>query len=480
MGKKSKSSSSGDKWGQDQHVSRLSKKIDKQKKSEEERGEEESESTKKAIKGYHRSMHLSHDNYEKREEHKLRLHISKVKREIEAIRRKLRAWDDRSERAERKKKREEEEKKRKKEEEEAQPGFKRKRTGRLGPETWKLRGGARPAYEVYEFDTRYVDPYIKAHKDALEKNQRSVNAFHVCKGKFGKDKDDDGKNISQSSLLIQECRTFLSLSMQLAGLCLEAKKFKSARETLLEVIELEGTVTLFPITNARCKLMRMYLDANRPDSARRMWEKLPSDYSSVWIRYSAALLEFVSWKILEEKGSDEKSSEKLLVQAIRGNVYCAYYIAFNETFHQVMEYTDEVEDAEDGTLEQAIEYCNSEEMGNWLGTEGAVDWIKALIIETLNSNQKESDDEDIDTETLRLGDLEWEQRLAALEKEFEENSDRNSNGGKRDDDDDNDDDLPTNEDDNEGHEEIDLLMYTGMFRTGMDMHLDSLSSQIQR
>jgi hypothetical protein len=464
MGKKSKSSSSGDKWGQERHVSRLNKKIDKINKLEEKNGIDDEE--KKSIKGYHRSMLLSHDNYEKREEGKLRLHISKVKREIEAKRKRLKAWDDVSERAALKKRLEEERKKRKREEEEAIPGFKRKRTGRLGPETWKLRGGARPAHEVYEFDTRYVDPHVKAHKDALDKSQRSINAFHVCKGKFGKEVDDNNRKIEFSLMMIQECRAFLGLSMQLAQLCLEAKKFKSARETLLEVIELEGTTALSPITSARCKLMRMYLEANRPDSARRLWERLPSNYSSVWIRYSAALLEFVSWKVLGEKGSDEKSAEKLLVQAIRANLYCAYYIAFNDTFHQVMEYTDDVEDAEDSTLEQAIEYCNSEEMGNWLGTGGAVDWIRDMILRT--SNSKEEIDEQ-DSDCLQIQDLEWEQKLATLEKEYEENNELGQEESVESVDEDADDDADG--------VNVDLLMYTGMFRTAMDMHLDSVSTK---
>jgi hypothetical protein len=490
MGKRSKSSSSGEKWGSERHISRLNKKIDKLKKMEQKQeqttngsddepeeppSKSKSKSKYKAVKGYHRSMLLSHDNYEKREEGKLRLHISKVKRQIEGKRRRLQAWDDKSELDAHKKQLEEDRKRREREEEEAQPGYKRKRRMRLGPETWKLRGAARPAQEVYDFDTRYVDPHVKAHKDALEKAQRSINAFHVCKGKFGKEVEDNGDKIPFSSLLIQECRAFLALSMQLAQLCLEGKKFKSARETLLEVIDLEGETTLYPITNARCKLMRMYLEANRPDSARRLWEKLPSDYASVWIRYSAALLEFVSWKVLEEKGSDKNSAEKKIVQAIRANVYCAYYIAFHETFHQVMEYTDEVEDAEDGTLEQAIEYCNSEEMGNWLGTEGAVEWVQDIILRTLYSEGRAEDDDDEESESLQKEDLEWEQKLATMEKDFEENNASNQNKGSAEEAEEYEED-----EDESGGPNVDLLMFTGMFRTAMDMHLDGLSSQLQK
>jgi hypothetical protein len=255
--------------------------------------------------------------------------------------------------------------------------------------------------------------------------------------------------------------------MQYALLNLEARKFKSARETLLEIIELEGVNTLKPLTNARCRLMRMYLEANRPDSARRLWEKLPTYYSSIWIRYSAALLEFVSWKILEEKGSSEESAKKLLAQAIRSNVYCAYYIAFHETFQQVMEYTDEVEDAEDGTLDQAIEYYNSEEMGNWVGTEGAVEWIRSVILEILDGD----DDPESDEIGLKKSDLEWEEKLVKVEKDYEvmaSAEDKNEDEVEED--------SISEKEDLEGNgeaSEVDFLMFTGMFRTGMDMLTDS-------
>ena len=543
MAKKGKSRGS-ENWGHDQHASRLAQKIDRQNATkatpaEQQEQEQQSEGngngngngkTKAAApKGYHRSKILSHDNFEKRQEGKLRLHISRTKRELTTLRTRLQAWDNVSEHASLKKLKLEEQKKRKREEEENAPGFVKKRKGRLGPETWKLRGPARPAWEVYDFDTRYVDPFIKAHQEALTKAKRCVNAFHVCKGSFGKhaadtdnndnndddnstdDDDDDNAGSSgndknananaHSPLMIESCRKFLSLSMQYALLNLEAKKYKSARETLLEIVQLEGLQTLKPLTNARCRLMRMYLEANRPDSARRLWEKLPSNYASVWIRYSAALLEYVSWKILEEKGSSEGSAMELLKEAIRGNVYCAYYLAYHETFHQVMEYTEEVEDAEDGTLEQAIEYCHSDEMGNWAGTEGAVEWIRGCILESLNrkdgddkdgDGDDDGDDEDTDdtddtddeeqTSCLTKKDVEWEENLATAEKKYEDMkmtmaASRDGDGSDQEQDEEQDQAPEQKEDQeeqgNEDASEVDLLMFTGMFRTGMDMLSDS-------
>jgi hypothetical protein len=280
------------------------------------------------------------------------------------------------------------------------------------------------------------------------------------KGNFGLLPSDEGHH-NASELLIQTCRQYLSSSMQYALLNMEAKRLKTARQIFNDIIDLEGAESLSPMTNARCRLMRMYLDANRPDSARRLWERLPSDYSSVWIRYSAALMEFVSWKVLNENGSTQETATKLLAQAIRSNVFCALYISFHDTFQQVMEYTDDVEDAEDGSLEQAIEYCNSEQMGNWLGSDGAVEWIREEVLRALNSHVAE---EDILHEDLSRNDLEWESRLGFLESQFD-NERQNSLFSSE-----------TNQEslrNPEEEEEVDTIMFAGMFRTCMDMLSDA-------
>jgi len=67
-------------------------------------------------------------------------------------------------------------------------------------------------------------------------------------------------------------------------------------------------------------------------------------------------------------------------------------------------YTEEVEDTEDGTLEQTIEYCHLEEMGNWAGMEGDVEFIRGSILESLNGKDgndhgdKDGNDDDTDDE----------------------------------------------------------------------------------
>ena len=218
----------------------------------------------------------------------------------------------------------------------------------------------------------------------------------------------------------------------------------------MEILDLEGDGDNDdpPLSTARCKLMQMYLGTNRPDSARSLWERLPKD-RSVWIRYSAALIEFVSWNLLHEKESTEVSAEALLVQAIQANVFCAYYIAYHDTFSHVVEFVEDVEDAEDGTVEQAIEYCNSEQMSHWIGTEGAIDWIRSFLLQAIKSKSTSKSGQ------LSMNDVDWESKLCEIELQ---------EGDKANDHDD--------EQEEDVDREPDTIMYAGMFRTAMDMLTD--------
>ena len=420
---------------------------------------------------------LSHDTADKIDAGKLRLHITKTKRVVETERERLRAWDDVEER----RRAAEEERKRREEAERAEAELaggggnpKKKRKGRAGPETWMLRGAARPAWEVYDFDTRYVDPHLKEHEEARAKASRVRNLLSLYRGRFGemKNDDDDANGSSTTDYPPQPyCRNFLALLMQLGHLCVEAKKFKMAREAFLEVMELEGTgEDSVVVTTARSRLMRMYLEANRPESARRLWERLPHD-NSAWLRYSAALIEYVSWRLLEEEGSSRSSAEDLLCMAIAASPFCAYNIAFRGTFERVMEYGDELEDEDPGSLQEAIEYTHSEQMGSWLGTEGAAEWIQGVVLRLLNGGRSAINSDVAEEARTQLQS--WEALLARIEKDFEateKDNKKEETGGTVDDD-------RSEEEDNDSEdynpEEADLLMYTGMFRTAMDMLTDA-------
>jgi len=85
-------------WGRDRHDARLNRKLQKQNEDGSDQEEVEDDEptqrpskkrSKKVKGGYDRSVHLSHDNCEKKEQTKLRLHISKVKRYIQVLRERL-------------------------------------------------------------------------------------------------------------------------------------------------------------------------------------------------------------------------------------------------------------------------------------------------------------------------------------------------------------------------------------------------------
>ena len=427
-GKRNRTGGDTEAWSASDHLIRKAKQELKQNQKQEERAR--------------RSALLTRDSKEKREEGKLRLHIKRVQRQLDKLRERLESWDDVEEKRLLEQLKAEEERKR---QEALEP---KKKKGRKGPETWKLKGAARPAWQVYDFDTRYVDPHIKAHEEAKKKAKRCRNILSTCKGKFG----EEEKGVPQP-----HCREFLSLLMQLGNLARQANQLKTARQAFLECIELDSSEN--PVTPARCQLMRLYMDANRPDSARRLWERLPSDDPSVWIRYSAALVEYVSWKLLGEEGSSQETAETLLTRAIRANVFCAYYLGFFDTFSEVMDYVDEIEDAdEEQPLEEAIEYCNSEQMGAWQGTDGAMEWVRDFVLSGLHSHS-------VSDEKLSSSDLEWRDKLSEIRRDYEasegqSNRDIDESGGLVDNDSD-----PSEDNDSVA----DVAMFAGMFETAMEM-----------
>lgn len=358
-----------------------------------------------------RRRKLTHETREKRDHIRLKLHITKVNRELAKLKERLERWDDVEE------KRKITESKLK--EEEAQ---KPKSTKvRKGPETWQLRGAARPASEVYDFDVRYEDPHIEALDKAKERASRQVNLLAKYRGFF-----------SQSTHVPPQGREYLSLLMQRGHLSRENRQFKTAREAWLECIDLEGDE---PITTARDDLMRMYMDLRKRPAALRLGERFAEDQST-WIRFSTALA------ALQEEAP---GASLHLESAIRSNVLCAYYLAYYETFHDIMEYTEEIEESDDpqSSLEEAIEYCSC----------SAKDWTKGnhhLCVRDAIQRALESLHEN-----LRPIDVDWKERLEQLHKDWM------SRTGT----------AKIKDDDPLGPEkgEVDLGMFIGMYRTAMEI-----------
>lgn len=387
----------------------------------------------KTVKQQDRTALLTHNTREKREAAKLKLHLTKTQRAVTDLKHRLEHWDP-VEEAARKKKRlllEEEEQKRLLESSDG-PALVLKKRGRKGPETWKLRGAARPAWEVYDFDTRYVDPFIAAHTAAAERANRSQNLLALHRGRLVC--DDQAPD---------EAREYLGMLMQLGYLSQEAKQYRSARDAWLECVELEGSVA--PATAARESLMRMYVDLKRYDAAYRLGERFQSD-DSCMIRYSMAL-------VACQLSKDE--TDAVMLQAVKSNIFTAYYLCYYETFASVMEYTEELQDSEDepqSSFEEALEYCSSNHAALWRKTDGAMNTLKRI----LNDRSK-----------LDPADVEWSDRLAQIEAQFQGRR-RAADGS-----DDGDDDDGSDEDSEDGSPRVDLPMFVGMFRTAMDMLIDS-------
>lgn len=398
---------------------------------------------------------LSHETKEKRDEIKLKLHLTRVRRELESLKNRLEAWDPVEEK--KRKEREEEEEKRR-QAAAVEPVTKKRRLNVPQPETWKLKGAARPAWQVYDFDTRYVDPHIQAHEKAREKASRSINVLSVYKGRLATEGPEPA-------------RDYLALLMQLGYLSEDARKFKSARAAWKECIELEGSS---PITTARESLMRMYLKVKRTDDALSLGESLPDD-ESVWIRYSLALVAY--------RKKHEQSAEYMR-KAIQSNPLCAYYLAFLDVFQSAMEHTDDLDNSDnepESSLEEAIEYCTSGQEVAWRESGGDV-VLREMLLNTIRGQET----------GLSPSDVDWNDRLMKIENELvrreQDDGASGDNSGIGADDEDEDakkssDSTSFADGDAEafGQEEegessfaedngpVDVAMFIGMFRTAMEM-----------
>lgn len=123
-------------------------------------------------------------------------------------------------------------------------------------------------------------------------------------------------------------------------------------------------------------------------------------------------------------------------------------------FDKAMEYVEEIEDAtKEEPLELAIEYCNSEQRQYWEETDGAIEWIRSHLLK-----EEKEDGKDILVKEgccLSADELDWKELLQNMEEAAQVAQAKEEEEGRE-----------TNEDD---LEEVDVLMYAGMFRTAMEM-----------
>ena len=298
----------------------------------------------------------THGTADKREELRLKMHLERTKRSIQQLRERLCAWDD-----------EEEEIKKKKANE--PPPRKKKRTD---PSTWKLKGAAKPAHSVYDFDVRYVDPYVQDHERAKAKAKRQVNLLTLG-------------NLGSREL----GREFLSLLMQYAHLSEEAHHYKDAQNTYLECLQLDGT----NITNARDALLRLYILRERYVDAYDLGiasTNSEADDITSAMRFNTALAAFA----LHHNSTSSKlpthdktaitlnndTLQEIMTKAIRSNIFLAHYIAHYDVFATVMECQDELDDeGPQSLLEEAIEYANDDTLIRTWKTLGADHSIPSIL-----------------------------------------------------------------------------------------------------
>lgn len=392
---------------------------------------------------------LTHNTIEKRNTTRLNLLITKTQRSVNDLRKRLVAWDAISEKQLFFDKQFAEEEKFRKD---TTGDIPKKKKGRLGPETWKLKGAARPAWDVYDFDVRYKDPYIKAHEEAAAKAKRCVNLLLTYKGRCGElmkqvaSNFDDIESIDDHHITLINIREYLSMLMDLGFLSYEAKKHKIARSVWLECIELEGRTA---VTSARESLFKMCIELQKYESVLNLYSEYQSTIfesdNSCWLRYSVAMASFhvngddsdngkqrhsqkeipditsmnhgERKKTVNSNGSScrsEMSTSDLVVQAIKSNIFCAYFISFHETiFSSVMEYTadiddmqnDKDEDEPESTFEEALDYCYSGDKMHlklWLESGAS-----RTIRDALFSN-----------EAITADDIEWDSRLTQIVKHY--------------------------------------------------------------
>ena len=490
MRSKKRNRSSGA-WTAQDHDQRDQRRLaKKQKKQQQEKQTMEPTDQVARSTSEHRTAVLTHETQEKKDAMKLKLHIEHSKRQLQTLHQRLRNWDPQEEAIKYQKALEEAAKA----EQEALQSVdekKRRRRRRKGPETWKLRGAARPAHEVYDFDTRYVDPHIKAHEQAQAKARRSLNLLVMGKGHFGSPtlssqipslvcRPDSSSSVTSETMDVDPSldlrRDYLSLKMQLGHLSQQAKHFKTARECFLECIDLEGSGADDDnfVTTAREDLMKLYMHLGRHKAALRLGEQLVTKSNfvntPVWILYSLALVSFLLQK--NETGQKEATDEKddmirndctkrYMQMAIKSNPFCAYYLAFYDTFASVMEYTDDVHDAEEGpqtSFEEAIEYCSSGQAELWCKSE-ANEVLRTLLVQAKQTKIATNE------EALSSEDVGWEEKLSRIEEHYDalDNTKAEEMDGE---DGDGHGDAP---DSDAALDQLDVRMYAGMFRTAIEM-----------
>lgn len=186
----------------------------------------------------------------------------------------------------------------------------------LDPTKWKLRGGAKPAHEVYQEDVRYVDKFKVEMDRHRESVSRQENLLLTKKGRLL-----EGPAV---------CREYLDAQISLCKALMECGKVNGAGKLAGRCEELQPGYGFADLC------IRCALESNNPAIARKYKSE------SHWGLYGMALVEFVSWSVLGEEGSTEEVAREALTKAMNKNVLVGFYLAFHDVVDDCLEYKDDV------------------------------------------------------------------------------------------------------------------------------------------
>ncbi|KAG7395130.1 hypothetical protein PHYBOEH_004203 [Phytophthora boehmeriae] len=227
------------------------------------------------------------------------------------------------------------------------------RKGPTPPDQWKLKGAARPAALIARIAAGELD-------ECGNEFPKPIETFDLYEQTL-----KAGKMAER-----QETKEYLSLLKQLAAACCDAGMPDRGIKNYELCMSLDTKDSFRSREGLTCAL----IDEGRGAEARKLIEEYKDDKSAV-LAYCRVIIEYVSWEVLEEKGSSEEVVQAALSKAFALNPFVAVVLAYHETFFQVMEYVDEIKSPKEGSIEEAFLYV-SQNIGVWVDTVGAYQWIE--------------------------------------------------------------------------------------------------------
>lgn len=177
-----------------------------------------------------------------------------------------------------------------------------------------------------------------------------------------------------------ETRQFCKTLSQAAAACRAAGHAEEAAEFLRELEQLDDSDAL----DIRAPLVLALLDATDAVGARKILERHPQDMRCA-LQWSRALLEYISWAVLEEPGATEETAKTALNRAVETNAFVAVFIAHADSFTKFVDpgEVDRLIPADGpkpnpGVVDEALRYC-VDGLSCWRDAEGSQKWVRDAL-----------------------------------------------------------------------------------------------------